>query len=95
MLRHGGLGMSDQARRDEFMSIDYKQVLAEETPEATADCEWLLATAGRVVEREAERRGLTEWQLFQLRHEIESPWVHRALDVLEAAGDCIAPDPAE
>ena len=86
--------MSDHAGRDGFMTIDYKQVLAEETPEATADCEWLLATAGRLVEREAERRGLTEWQLLQRRHEIESPVVHRALDVLEA-GDLIAPDPEE
>jgi hypothetical protein len=84
--------MSERASRDEFMSIDYKRVLAEETPEATADCEWLLATAGRLVEREAQRRGLTEWQLFQRRHEIESPRVHRAFDVLEAA-EAIAPDP--
>ena len=86
--------MSDRAGQDEFMSIDYKQVLAEATPEATADCEWLLATASHLVERAAERRGITEWQLLQRRHEIESPRVHRALDVLEA-GDFIPRDPDE
>jgi hypothetical protein len=48
-------------------------------------------TASRLVEREAARLGVSEAQLLQRRHEIESPRVQRALDVLDAGG-YIAPD---
>ena len=45
--------MSQLTQADQFMLIDYKRVLAEETPEAVAECGWLLVTASRLVEREA------------------------------------------
>ena len=82
------------SQADDFMLVDYKRVLAEETPEAVAECEWLLVTASRLVEREADRLGISESQLFQRRHEIESLRVQRALDVLDAGG-FIAPDPVD
>ena len=83
--------MSQLTQADEFMLIDYKRVPAEETPEAVAECEWLLITASRLVEREADRLGISEYQLLQRRHEIESIRVQRALDMLEAGG-FIPPD---
>jgi len=51
----------------------------------------LLPTASRLVEREAARRGVSQWQLFQDQHEIEDPAVRHALDILEA-GEFIVPD---
>jgi hypothetical protein len=44
-----------------------------------------------VVERESNRLGISEAQLFQRRHEIESIRVQRTLDVLDAGG-FIPPD---
>lgn len=75
----------------EFMIIDYKRVLAEETPEAVADCEWLLPLATRLVEGEAARLGLSEHQLLQNRDRIDDLAVQRALDILDHGG-FIAPD---
>ena len=84
--------MSYPSQADTFMLVDYKRVLAEEeSPEAVAECEWLLVTATQVVEREAARLGISEWQLFERRNEIESMRVQRALDVLDAGG-FIPPD---
>jgi hypothetical protein len=68
------------------MLIDYRRVLAEETPEAVAECEWLLVTASQLVELEADRLGISEYHLLQRRHEIESMRVQRALDILDAGG---------
>lgn len=75
----------------EFMTADYKGLLADDSPEAVEQLEWLLPTASRLVEREAARRGISEWQLLQRRHEIEDPAVHHALDILESGG-FITPD---
>jgi hypothetical protein len=61
---------------------------------AAAESEWLLVTASRLLEDEAARLGITEWQLLQRRHEIESPRVQRALDVLDAGG-FIPPDSSD
>jgi hypothetical protein len=84
--------MSQLGQADDFMLVDYKRVLTEdESPEAVAECEWLLVTASRLVEPEAARLGISEWQLFQRRHEIDSIRVQRALDILDAGG-FIAPD---
>jgi hypothetical protein len=75
------------AQADAFMLIDFKRLLAaDETPETAAEVEWLLTTATGLVEREAARLGLSEWELFQHRHEVESIRVQRALDVLDAGG---------
>jgi hypothetical protein len=82
---------SQLSQADDFMLIDYNRVLVEDTPEAAAECEWLLVTASRLVEREADRLGISEYQLLQRRHEIESMRVQRALDVLDAGG-FIPPD---
>ena len=83
--------MNQLRQADDFMLIDYKHVLAEDTPEAVAECEWLLPMASRLVEREAARLGVSECQLLQCRHQIDSLRVQRALDILEAGG-FIAPD---
>jgi len=54
--------MSDvptQPQADDFMLVDYKHVLDDhETPEAVAECEWLLTTATQLVEREAARQNV-------------------------------------
>ena len=48
--------MSQLTQADDFMPVDYKRVLAEEeSPEAVAECHWLLLTASHLVEREIER----------------------------------------
>jgi hypothetical protein len=83
--------MSQLRQADDFMLIDYKRVLTEETPEAVAECEWLLPIATRLVEREAARLKVSECQLLQCRDQIDSLRVQRALDIL-AAGGFIAPD---
>jgi hypothetical protein len=73
------------------MTADFKNLLAEDSPEAVHELEWLLPTAARLVERESTRRAVTEWQLLQDRHHIEDPLVQHALDILEAGG-FIVPD---
>ncbi|HEU5192112.1 MAG TPA: hypothetical protein VFX14_20675 [Methylomirabilota bacterium] len=83
--------MSEMSRTYEFMTADFKNLLADESPETVHELEWLLPTAARLVEREAMRRGVTEWQLLQDRHHIEDPLVQHALDILEAGG-FIVPD---
>ena len=83
--------MSQFSQTYEFMTTDYKGLLADDSPEAVEQLEWLLPTAGRLVAREAARREISEWQLLKRRHEIEDPTVHHALDILEAGG-FITPD---
>jgi hypothetical protein len=83
--------MSQINRTYEFMTADFKNLLADDSPEAAQELEWLLPTASRFVEREATRRGISEWQLLQDRHRIEDPLVQHALDILEAGG-FIMPD---
>ena len=83
--------MSEMSRTYEFMTADFKNLLAEDSPEAVHELEWLLPTAARLVEREATRRAVTEWQLLQDGHHIEDPLVQHALDILEAGG-FIEPD---
>lgn len=84
-----------QPQADDFMLVDYKHVLDDdETPEAVAECEWLLTTATHLVEREATRLGIVEWQLFRRRHEIDSLRVQRAIDILDYGG-FIARDPID
>jgi hypothetical protein len=85
--------MSQFTRTYEFMTADFKSLLAEDSPEAIEELEWLLPTASRYVEREATRRGISEWQLLQARHTIDDPMVQHALDILEAGG-FIVPDSA-
>jgi hypothetical protein len=84
--------MSQLSHVYDFMTADYKYLLADSSPEAVEQLEWLLPTASRLVEREAARRGVSQWQLFQDQHEIEDPAVRHALDILEA-GEFIVPDP--
>jgi hypothetical protein len=43
------------------------------------------------VEREAGRLGISEWQLFRRRAEVDDPRVQHALDILDAGG-FIPPD---
>ena len=83
--------MSLMSRTYEFMTADFKSLLADDSPEAIEQLEWLLPAASRHVEREATRRGLSEWQLLQARHTIDDPMVQHALDILEAGG-FIVPD---
>jgi hypothetical protein len=83
--------MSQISRSYEFMTADFKSLLADDSPEAAHELEWLLPAASGFVEREATRRGVTEWQLLQDRHHIEDPLVQHALDILEAGG-FIMPD---
>ena len=83
--------MSQMSRTYEFMTADFKDLLADDSPEAAAELEWLLPTASRLVGREAARRKISEWQLLQDRHRIEDPLVQHALDILEAGG-FIVPD---
>lgn len=86
--------MNQLGQTYEFMTADYKGLLADDSPEAVEQLEWLLPTASRLVAREATRRGLTESQLLRRRHEIEDPAVHHALDILEHGG-YIEPDEVE
>ena len=86
--------MSQLSQVYEFMTVDYKGLLADDSPEAAAELEWVLTMAIALVDRESHRRGISEWQLLQRRHEIENPSVHQALDVLEAGG-FIVPDRAD
>jgi hypothetical protein len=83
--------MNQLSQTYEFMTADYKGLLADDSAEAVEQLEWLLPLASLHVEREATRRGISEWQLLQRRHEIEDPIVHHALDILEAGG-FIVPD---
>lgn len=83
-----------QPQADDFMLVDYKHVLDDDTPEAVAECEWLLTTASQLVEREAARQGIAEWQLFRRRYDIDSLRVQRAIDILDYGG-FIARDPAD
>jgi hypothetical protein len=83
--------MSQLSHTYEFMTADYKGLLADDSPEAVEQLEWLLPTASRLVAREATRRGISESQLLQRRHEVEDPTVQHALDILESGG-FIAPD---
>jgi hypothetical protein len=84
-----------QPQADDFMLVDYKHVLDDDdTPEAVAECEWLLTTATKLVEREAARQGIPEWQLFRRRYDIDSLRVQRAIDILDYGG-FIARDPTD
>jgi hypothetical protein len=69
-----------------FMTADFKGLLADVSPEAVAELEWLLPTATKHVERMATVLGISEWALLQRRHEVEDPVVQHALDILEAGG---------
>src|SRR4030095_2463764 len=53
--------MSQINRTYEFMTADFKNLLADDSPEAAQELEWLLPTASRFVEREATRRGISAW----------------------------------
>jgi hypothetical protein len=86
--------MSQLSHDYEFMTADYKSLLADDSPEAVAELEWLLPTATKLVEREAARLGISEWRLLRRRSEVEDPRVHHALDILDAGG-FIAPDSAD
>lgn len=83
--------MGQLSQTYEFMTADYKGLLADDSPEAVEQLEWLLPTASRLVEREAVRRGISDWQLLQRRHEVEDPAVLHALEILETGG-FVAPD---
>jgi hypothetical protein len=78
--------MNQLSQAYEFMTADYKGLRAADSPEAVEQLEWLLPTASRLVEREAARRRISEWQLLQNRHEVEDPAVQHALDILETGG---------
>jgi hypothetical protein len=85
--------MSLLSRVYEFMTVDYKSLLADDSSEAVTELEWVLTTASRLVERESDRLGISEWQLLQRRHQIQNPRIQHALDILDAGG-FIVPDPA-
>lgn len=78
--------MNQLSQTYEFMTADYKGLLADDSLESVEQLEWLLPMATRLVEREARRRAISERQLLQRRHEVEDPAVQHALDILEAGG---------
>jgi hypothetical protein len=78
--------MNQLSQTYEFMTADYKGLLADDSPESVEQLEWLLPMVTRLVEREAVRREISEGQLHQRRHEVEDPAVQHALDILEAGG---------
>jgi hypothetical protein len=86
--------MSLLSKNFDFLTADYKSLLADDSAEAVEQLEWLLPTASLLVERETARRGISEWQLLQRRHDVEDAALQHALDVLEAGG-FIVPDHAE
>ena len=78
--------MSQLGHVFEFITADYKSLLADDSPEAVSELEWLLPTASALVEPEAKMRAISEWRLLQQRHDVESPAVQHALDILDAGG---------
>jgi hypothetical protein len=78
--------MNQLSQTYEFMTADYKGLLADDPLDSVEQLEWLLPMATRLVEREALRRAISGRQLLQRRHEVEDPAVQHALDILEAGG---------